>query len=71
VFYVVQRSKPRRFKLSATLLKLVSIHIEVDAQDESDKMPPGPAEPQLSGIERIQLPPGPELPRLRHDEADA
>jgi hypothetical protein len=71
VFYVVQRSKPRRFKLSATLLKLVSINIEVDAQDEPDKLPRGPAESQPSGNEQIQLPPGPEPPRLRPDEADA
>ena len=30
VFYVVRRSKRGRFRLSATLLKLVSINIEVD-----------------------------------------
>ena len=39
VFYVVSRSKPGRFRLSATLLKLVSINIEVDAQDKPDKLP--------------------------------
>lgn len=38
-FYVVQRSKPGRFRLSATLLKLVSINIEVDAQREPDTLP--------------------------------
>lgn len=39
VFYVVRRSKPSRFRLSATLLKLVSINIEVDAQDKPDELP--------------------------------
>ena len=33
VFYVVRRSKPCPFRLSATLLNLVSINIEVDAQE--------------------------------------
>ena len=41
VFYVVRRSKPGRFRLTATLLKLVSINIEVDAQDKPDELPPG------------------------------
>jgi hypothetical protein len=45
VFYVVRKSKPGRFRLSATLLKLISINIEVDAQDERDKLPPGEAGP--------------------------
>lgn len=39
VFYVVRRSKPGRFRLSATLLKLVSINIEVDAQDKPGELP--------------------------------
>jgi hypothetical protein len=39
VFYVVHRSKPGRFRLSATLLKLVSINIEVDAQDKPRELP--------------------------------
>jgi hypothetical protein len=39
VFYVVRRSQPGRFRLSATLLKLVSINIEVDAQDKPDELP--------------------------------
>ncbi len=39
VFYVVRRIKPGRFRLSATLLKLVSISIEVDAQDWPDELP--------------------------------
>ncbi len=39
VFYVVRRSKPGRFRLSATLLKLVTINIEVDAQDKPDDAP--------------------------------
>lgn len=38
-FYVVQRSQPGRFRLNATLLKLVSINIEVDAQREPDMLP--------------------------------
>jgi hypothetical protein len=33
VFYVVHRMRPGRFRLSVTLLKLASINIEVDAQD--------------------------------------
>lgn len=41
VSYVVWRSKPRRFRLSAKL-PLVSINIEIDAQDDRDKLPPGP-----------------------------
>ncbi len=39
VFYVVHRSKPGRFRLSATLHKLVSIYIKVDAQDKPDELP--------------------------------
>jgi hypothetical protein len=39
VFYVVRRSKPTRFKLSATLLKLVSINIEVDSEDRPKELP--------------------------------
>jgi hypothetical protein len=42
VFYVVHRTKPGRFRLSATLLKLVSINIEVDAQDKPDELPGPP-----------------------------
>jgi len=42
VFYVVRRSKPGRFRLSATLLKLVSISIEVDAQEKPDQLPVAP-----------------------------
>lgn len=33
-FYAMHRTKPSRFKLSATLLKLASFSIEVEAQDE-------------------------------------
>ena len=40
VFYVVRQGKPGRFRLSASLLKLVSINIEVDAQDKPNE-PPG------------------------------
>jgi hypothetical protein len=39
VFYVVHRSRPGRFRLSMTLLKLVCISIEVGAQDEPDELP--------------------------------
>lgn len=39
VFFVVSRIKPGRFRLSATLLKLVSISIEVDAQNKPDEQP--------------------------------
>lgn len=39
VFYVVSKSKPGRFRLSATLLKLVSINIEVDAEDKPRELP--------------------------------
>jgi hypothetical protein len=39
VFFVVSRTKPGRFRLSATLLKLVSISIEVDAQNKPDEQP--------------------------------
>ncbi len=45
VFYVVRRSNPGRFRLSATLLKLVSINIEADAQEKPGELPgnrPGP-----------------------------
>jgi hypothetical protein len=38
-FYVVSRSQPGRFRLSATLLRLVSISIEVDAQEKPDELP--------------------------------
>jgi hypothetical protein len=44
VFYVVRRSRPGRFRLSATLLKLVSINVEVEAQDK-----PGGPRRSLSG----------------------
>jgi len=41
VFYVVHRSKPGRFRLKTSLLKLVSIEVEVDALDKPDELPPG------------------------------
>ena len=42
VTYVVHRSRPGRFKVSATLLKLVSLSIEVESQQESPcKVPTG------------------------------
>jgi hypothetical protein len=34
VFYAMRRSKPLRLKLTATVLKLASFSIEVEAQDE-------------------------------------
>ncbi len=39
---MVRRSKPGRFRLSTTLLKLVSINIEADAQDKPDELPVAP-----------------------------
>ena len=39
VFYVVRQGKPSRFRLSASLLKLVSVNIEVDAQDKPNEPP--------------------------------
>jgi hypothetical protein len=39
VFYVVRRSRPGRFRLSATLLKLASINIQVDADVRSGELP--------------------------------
>lgn len=54
VFYVVHKSKPGRFRLSATLMKLISINIEVDAA-EPTKLPPRTAEPE-------KLPPGAARP---------
>ncbi len=36
VFYVVRRSQPGRFRLNATFFKLVSINIEVDAQEKPE-----------------------------------
>ncbi len=38
VSYVVHRTKPGRFKLSVTLLRLMSISIEIDAQDKPDEV---------------------------------
>jgi hypothetical protein len=43
VFYVVSRSKPGRFRLSATLAKIVSLTIEVDAEDKAKELPAAPA----------------------------
>jgi hypothetical protein len=39
VFYVVHRSKPRRFRLTAKVLKLLDITIEVDGQDKPGELP--------------------------------
>jgi hypothetical protein len=41
--YAMHRSKPSRFKLSASLLKLGSFSIEVESQDgqHGDGSPPG------------------------------
>jgi hypothetical protein len=41
VFYAMHRSKPSRLKLSASLLKLFSISIEVESDDRRDELPPG------------------------------
>lgn len=42
VFYVVARTRPGRFKLSASVLKLLSINIEVDAEDRPKELPAAP-----------------------------
>jgi hypothetical protein len=42
VFYVVQKSKPQRFRLSATAFKLISITVEVDGPSEPDQLSSGP-----------------------------
>ena len=67
VFYVVRQGKPSRFRLSASLLKLVSINIEVDAQDKPNE-PPGTS--QSAGtpvVGRQAASPAPaELPGLGH-----
>jgi hypothetical protein len=38
-FYVVQRTRPGRFRLSAKVLKLLDITIEVDGQDDPKGRP--------------------------------
>jgi hypothetical protein len=42
-FFVVYRSKPGKFKLSANVLKFVSFSIEVESQDQRQarELPPG------------------------------
>jgi hypothetical protein len=46
VFYVVHRSKPGKFRLSASVLKFVSFSIEVESQGEQQRreLPPGSAD---------------------------
>jgi hypothetical protein len=39
VFYVVRSGKARRFRLSAKVLKLLDISIEVDGPDEPRQLP--------------------------------
>ena len=39
VFYVVRQSKPSRFRLSAKVLRLLDITIEVDGQDGPKELP--------------------------------
>lgn len=39
VFYVVRSSKPRRFRLTAKVPKLLDITIEVDGQDGPKELP--------------------------------
>jgi hypothetical protein len=39
VFYVVRRTKPGRFRLSAKVLKLLDITIEVDGRDDPKELP--------------------------------
>jgi hypothetical protein len=46
VAYVVRRSRPGRFKLSASLLKLVSVSVEVESlPGPSERLPPGDEAP--------------------------
>jgi hypothetical protein len=51
-FYVVSRSKPGRFKLTATLAKIVSINIEVDAEDKAKELPAASESATDSGSSR-------------------
>lgn len=39
VFYAMHRSKPSRFRLSASLLRLFSISIEVESDDRRGELP--------------------------------
>ncbi len=39
VFYVVHRNKPGRFRLTAKVLRLLDITIEVDARDRPKELP--------------------------------
>ena len=39
VFYVVRTSKPSQFRLSAKVLKLLDISIEIDSQDRPGELP--------------------------------
>jgi hypothetical protein len=54
VFYVVRTTKPGRFRLSATVVKLVSINIEVDAhgnpQETAVTMRRPPKQRDFSGV---------------------
>jgi len=40
VLYAMHRSKPSRLKLSASLLKLFSVSIEVESDDRRAELPP-------------------------------
>jgi hypothetical protein len=40
VFYAMYRSKPSRLRVSASLLKLFSISIEVESDDRRGELPP-------------------------------
>lgn len=44
VFYAMHRSKPSSLKLSASLLKLFSVSIEVESDDHRKKLPPSELE---------------------------
>jgi hypothetical protein len=63
VFYVVRRTKPGRFRLSAKVLKLLDISIEIDGHDKPDELPGN--QPGAGGILRAEDDPGAGSP-ARH-----
>lgn len=52
--YAMYRSKPRRLKLSANLLKLISFSIEVESQDEQAKGELGDPDSKRVGRHRVR-----------------
>jgi hypothetical protein len=45
VFYAMRRSKPSRLRLSASVLKLFSVTIELESDDHHGELPPGDGGP--------------------------